>query len=99
VPVVPIVQIQGLVANPDGTRRANAVQVLGVDERFFRIGPGTMTSVPAVVAQDGILLNRALAARLAVAQGDAVVIRIDRPQWLSGDMPLSPDSDRTIAAG
>lgn len=97
-PVVPILQIQGLAANPDGTRRANAVQVLGVDDRFFRIGPGTGHQVPEGLSGEGVFLNRALAERLAVGQGDTVLLRMDRPEKLSGDMPLSPDSDRTVAA-
>ena len=98
IPVVPIIQLRGLVANQDGTRRANAVGVLGVDASFFQLGPRTGPAVTAGVGRDEVWLNRALAERLAVATGDMVVLRIDRPESLSGDMPLAPDSERTLGA-
>ena len=34
----PVLQLQGLVTNSDDTKRANNVQVLGVDERFYTLG-------------------------------------------------------------
>jgi len=97
-PVVPVIQLRAVVSNQDGTRRANAVGVLGVDERFFQVGPRTGPAVTAGLARDEVWVNRALARRLAVAAGDTVVLRIDRPETLSGDMPLAPDSGRTLAA-
>ncbi|KKL61905.1 hypothetical protein LCGC14_2190600, partial [marine sediment metagenome] len=36
--VAPVLHIRGLISNSDGSRRANRVQVLGVDERFYQLG-------------------------------------------------------------
>ncbi|MHC4482722.1 MAG: hypothetical protein ACYSW4_04160, partial [Planctomycetota bacterium] len=36
--VVPVLKLRGLITNDDGTKRANRIEVLGVDERFYRIG-------------------------------------------------------------
>jgi putative ABC transport system permease protein len=92
-----ILQVRGLVSNQAGTRRVNSVTVLGVDERFFRLGPGPVSGQPALTRSDEVWLNPALARRLAVAAHDRVVLRIERPESLPGDMPLAPDSERTVA--
>src|SRR4051812_34531688 len=34
--IAPVLQIPGTATNPDGTARANQVQVTGVDQRFFK---------------------------------------------------------------
>ncbi len=36
--VAPVLQVSGLIANEDGSRRVNRVQVLGVTERFYTVG-------------------------------------------------------------
>jgi putative ABC transport system permease protein len=40
VKVAPVLQVRGLMADSNDVKRANNVQVLGVDERFFEVGPG-----------------------------------------------------------
>ncbi len=97
VSTAPILQMRGLVSNQAGTRRVNSVTVLGVDERFFRLGLRPASGVPALTSRDEVWLNPALARRLAVAARDRVVLRIERPESLPGDMPLAPDSERTVA--
>jgi len=37
--VAPVLQLRGLIANSDDTKRVNKVEVLGVDERFFMLNP------------------------------------------------------------
>jgi hypothetical protein len=36
--VAPVLQLRGLIANSDGEKRANRIEVLGVDGRFFDVG-------------------------------------------------------------
>ena len=36
-PIAPLLMLRGSVTIPEGTRRANEVQVLGVDERFWKL--------------------------------------------------------------
>jgi putative ABC transport system permease protein len=93
--VAPVLQIQGIISNSDGTKRANKVEVLGVDRRFFKVGaehdPFNDNWNPAVV------LNEPLASRLNVGPGDEIVLRIEKPSVMSRDIPLTPDSDMSIA--
>ncbi len=38
--VASVLQISGMIANDDGSRRVNRVQVLGVDDSFYAVGSG-----------------------------------------------------------
>ncbi len=91
----PLLQVRGLISDSGDTRRANNVQVLGVDERFFGIGGGQnpLGNDPG----EEVVLNATLATRLGVAAGDEVVLRIERPSLMSRDLPLTPDSDLSMA--
>jgi putative ABC transport system permease protein len=93
--VAPVLKLRGLVANSDGTKRANRVEVLGVDERFFRIGGGG--NLLGNDSGEGIVLNEPLAMRLGVEAGDEVVLRVEKPGLMPRDIPLTPDSDLSMA--
>jgi ABC-type lipoprotein release transport system permease subunit len=64
----PIVSIAGMVAHPASGRRALAVQIYGVDQRFG----------PAPQGQQ-ILLSAALARELGARPGDALLVRVEKP--------------------
>jgi len=91
----PVLYLRGIVANSDGTKRANKIDVLGVDKRFFNIGEGDNPFGEDF--GEGIVLNDSLAARLGVTIGDEVVLRIERPALMSRDIPITPDSDLSLA--
>lgn len=44
-----------------------------------------------------VLLNEALAAQLAARPGDEVLLRIHKPSALSRDVPITPQSDASVA--
>lgn len=87
----PVLQVRGLMTNSGGSKRANRVEVLGVDERFYRIGNQENPVVKDF--NDKVILNEPLAARLGVNKGDEIVLRIEKPGLMSRDVPLAPDSD------
>jgi putative ABC transport system permease protein len=91
----PVLQLRGLMSNSDGTERANRIDVFGVDARFYEIGPGENPF--GTKWAEGIVLNGPLAVKLGVGVGDEVVLRIDRPDVMPRDIPLTPDSDLSIA--
>jgi len=93
--VAPVLQLRGLAANSDGTRRANRVEVLGVDERFYSLGTGKAPFKGDF--HEGAILNKPLAERLGATVGDEVVLRIGKPGLMPRDVPLTPDSDLSIA--
>ena len=99
VPVVPVLQMRGMVMLPSaGGRRGaqvNRVQVLGVDERFWSFADG---AVPPL-SGDEIALNAKLAQTLGAAVGDEVALRVERPSLLPGDAPLAEQRDGLAKRG
>ncbi|MHC4727371.1 MAG: ABC transporter permease [Planctomycetota bacterium] len=91
----PVLQIRGLIANSDGTKRANRIEVLGVNGSFFKIGATENSLIDGT--NQAIVLNKPLAAKLGVNVGDEVVLRIEKPALMPRDVPLTPDSDLTLA--
>jgi ABC-type antimicrobial peptide transport system permease subunit len=94
--VSPVLHLGGLIANSDGTRRANRVEVLGVDERFFGLSAETVSFESEL--QGAIVLNKPLADRLGARAGDEVMLRIGKPGLMPRDVPLTPDSDLSVGA-
>jgi ABC-type antimicrobial peptide transport system permease subunit len=91
----PVLRLRGLITNSDGSERANMIEVLGVDERFFEVG---LAQKPLIDSRNQtIVLNKSLAEKLEVASGDEVVLRIETPSLMPRDVPLTPDSDLTVA--
>jgi ABC-type lipoprotein release transport system permease subunit len=81
---VPVLMVRGTVSG-----RANDVQIVGVDERFWRLG--------ATKAFDGFVLNKRLATQLGAKVGDDIVVRVEPPSWVPRDAPLSGKADKTVA--
>jgi putative ABC transport system permease protein len=91
----PVLQLRGMVSNDNGTKRVNSVQVLGVDERFYNFSQGENPFDEGTT--DTIVLNKPLAERLNNKVGSDIVLRIEKPSLMPRDVPLTPDSDLSIA--
>ena len=93
--VAPVLMLRGTVALPDGSALAHDVQVVGVDERFWRIGgnPGLLANAEL----GACVVNDRLAERLGIRPGAALVLRVEEPSLLSRDAPLSGSADTSIA--
>jgi len=91
----PVLRSRGMIADGNDKRRANRIEVLGVDERFFTIGAGGNPF--GNDKGQGVVLNEQLATRLKVAVGNEVLLRIEKPSVMSRDLPVSPDSDLSVA--
>ena len=89
-----VLQLAGLASNDDGLRRVNRVSVLGVDRKFFRLGDA---EDPLQSDPSAVVLNDALAKRLAVAVGDEVLIRVATPSLMPRDVVLGSGSDSSTA--
>lgn len=71
----PIISLNAFVTDENSKRRASSIQVYGVDERFWKFH-GKANAAPA---DRDILLSEGLAADLAAAAGDAILLRIEKP--------------------
>ena len=92
-PVAPVLRLRGVAASD--AARANAVQVLGVDERFWALSPGGRPPVDDLA--EAVVLNERLARQLRVGPGAMVLLRLSKPELLSLDAPLSRGGADTVA--
>ena len=77
-PVAPVLMLRGSVALPDGRARANDVQVLGVDERFWQLG-GAHNKDVAVNARLAEQLGIGAVIAFAFVKGFGVFVRDSNP--------------------
>jgi len=85
-----VLQTTGTVSTPDGSVRVNAVQVVGVDDSFWKLA-----SVPPPGLERGDLaINQPLAKRLGLGPGGRIVLSVEPPGDLSRDAPLSGSSNQ-----
>jgi ABC-type lipoprotein release transport system permease subunit len=94
--VAPILQVSGIITNDDGSQRVNRVQVLGVTDKFYAVGPGKSPDGRGVT--EGVVLSEVVARRLGATAGDEVVLRVEKPGLLPREVPLASDKDRTAAS-
>ena len=88
VATAPVLQMQGIAANGDGSARVNRSQVLGVDKRFWAL---LNTGEPNEnrLSDDEIVVNERLAEQIGVRVGDEVLLRVEKTSLLPGDAPMS----------
>jgi putative ABC transport system permease protein len=84
--------LPGTASNPDASARANHVQIIGVDERFW-----SFALTPSNLKIDGVFLNAALAEQLHIKAGDSIVLRVHKPSLVSGEAPISPRDQTSIS--
>ncbi len=94
--VAPVLALRGFAVRRDGTARAGRVNVLGVDERFWRLGAATAPLSKSNSAGTKCVLNVPLAERLSLVSGQEILLRIEKPSLLPRDVPLAGDSDSII---
>ncbi|MBM3777523.1 MAG: ABC transporter permease [Acidimicrobiia bacterium] len=74
--VAPALALEGVVSHEPSGRRAGGVQVFGVDDRFWRLhGVEGLTGPEG----RGAFINTALAEEFGAADGDTLLLRIQKP--------------------
>jgi putative ABC transport system permease protein len=100
--VAPIVLTRGTVTKPDGSVKVSNVQVLGVDERFWRLAPNfEYTPMGSLFIEknlsdwsiDSFFVNERLGKRLKMEKDDRLILRMEEPSMFSRDAPLSGERD------
>ena len=90
----PALKLPATAARPDGSARANHVFILGVRSNFW---PEAMAGTFASMPRQSVILNEGLAAQLNAKPGDGLVFRVHKPSALSRDVPITPQSDASVA--
>ena len=87
--IAPVLFLKGTVSVPGGAQRANGVNLIGVEESFWKLATAPRPA-PA-----GLAVNEALAALLHLQGGETLIARFEKPSLISRDAPLSGESDQT----
>ena len=86
--IAPIALSRGMLTSPEGLVQVANVQVLGVDERFWRLAPdfahtpmGTWSMKKEFQkwGPEVFFVNERLAKRLKVEEGDRLILRMEEP--------------------
>ena len=84
----PILLLPGTASDGENSVRANRVQIVGVDARFWSLA--NENPVIADLTDDEVVLSESLARQLAAREGKEVVLRVPRLSSLSRDAPMAP---------
>ncbi len=81
--------------------RASDVQVVGVDDAFWAMRPGTglseAGSSPTTPEAGQVYVNVALAGQLGLKMGDRVLVRVDDPGPMAREAPLATPGEAGVA--
>ncbi|MEM7307805.1 MAG: FtsX-like permease family protein [Planctomycetota bacterium] len=92
--IAPVLQLAGIASVDGGARRANGVQVLGVDERFFRLAPTPTGHTPPERGE--ALVNERLARQLDLVPGADLLLRVEQPSALPRDVVMATTDDTSL---
>lgn len=93
--VVSALQVNGIVVNTENQLRVNNAQILGVDESFWKLAPQPHEQV--TLDDEFVIINDLLAEQLKLKIGDELLLRMEQPDVLSRDAPLSSVEDSSLA--
>ncbi|MBN2375517.1 MAG: ABC transporter permease [Sedimentisphaerales bacterium] len=85
-----VLQLRCLTINNEKDLRCFNVNLFGVDENFWKIGN---TDNPFAAARDHLVINQQLAQFLDIQPGREILLRMEKPQLLARDAPMSLDRD------
>ena len=91
----PVLMLRGSATRSELKLQAAHTQILGVDERFWNFAPYGGEGIPDL-PKGTVAVNRRLAERLQLNEGDSFVFRLEKPGLLSRDAPLSGSKDNVI---
>ena len=74
---LPLIAVEGFVTHQASGRRASAVQVYGVDERFWRFHG--VDSPALTLERSGVFVSPGLARELEAEADDALLVRVEMP--------------------
>ena len=75
--VAPLVAVEGFVTHQASGRRASAIQVYGVDERFWRFHGADAEAFE--IGRNRTFISEGLARELGAAIDDALLVRVEKP--------------------
>jgi len=92
-PVVSVLQLNGIAINPDADLRINHAQVLGIDKNFWNLA----NIVKPELKNDEALVSAGVAAKLKIKVGDELVLRVQQVSMMPLSAPFARETDPSVA--
>ena len=83
----PVLMMAGTVGIAGGDILVHRVNIIGIDDRFWELGPGTAGST-GTIGDNSAIVNYGLADKLKVNPGDQIIIRFQAAGALAMDAPF-----------
>jgi putative ABC transport system permease protein len=93
--VAPVILARGSASHARSHARANQIAVLGADDRFWALHAGDESGPHPALSGRKAALNRSLAQELDAQVGDAIILRLGKPQDVSTDTLLGRRDETT----
>ncbi|MFC1725565.1 FtsX-like permease family protein, partial [candidate division KSB1 bacterium] len=94
-PAAPLLQTKGIAITGGGKQRANNVQVIGVDNRFGKMG--NIPEIYEFISANEAIINSQLALHMQLKIGDEFLLRMENLDYIPKDVPLALDSETSYA--
>ncbi len=97
--VAPAILLQGSAENTETSSLATKVNILGVNDGFWKLDSESSPAADAAHAPNGreVALNQELARAIGVKSGDAILIRLDKPDPIPIEAVAGRRTERTVA--
>ena len=92
--VTPILISEAVVVADGGAKRANRVQVIGVENNFERLAS---TNIYSDLSGNEIIISENLAVRLSVNEGDNILLRIKKESLIPLNAPFVSDVENSVS--
>jgi len=91
-PCCSILQITATATAPKNHRHLNQIQLLGIDQNFWKFAPNSTTQP---IPKNHAIINPKIAQALNIKKGDEIILRFPNITTLPTDIPLTPTKNKT----
>ncbi len=92
-PVAPVLLLRGVASSDQTEEKVTNLKIYGIDEQFIRFGNGIMPETD----DNTVIINQQLAVRLNLKTGDEIMLRIEKPGFISSNVPFVSTENNKIA--
>jgi ABC-type lipoprotein release transport system permease subunit len=93
--VTPVLKLDALGSSEGGEKRINKIQLWGIDEAFYDVVGNNYPSIK--INPGSVLLSENTARRLALEQGDVLVLKIKKASAIPTNSPFISEEDQFIS--
>jgi len=90
----PVLLLEGMAVADGGQRRANKIQVLGVDDDFYEV---SRTEIYKNLTANEIAISRNLSEKLQVSEGDNILLRIKKASLIPMNAPFISAEETSLS--